>query len=278
MSRARGRPSIRLDRRTARDRDDRVRKDRRDIRPTTTPTPSAITSPVRFMAERSSGPCERRESAVRCIRKRGKLKHAGDRLLLRIRLDLFLHHGDAHCAARRRPPASRCAGARSCSGRSSRRRAGRPRRSISIPPRAATWCATASGNAPRSGWRSVCPSRFRRTRCWPRASRSAALGGRLGRGFFARGLPRAIRRRPQIGEPGRDRARSSRARARRRGRARARAVRRRSSRSCAPRPRRRSGSAFSARRASSRAANCSGATTGSSRRSPTRRIDGRNPW
>ena len=44
----------------------------------------------------------------------------------------------------------------------------------------------------------------------------------------------------------------------------------RSKANCAPRPRRRSGSASSARRASSRAANCSGATTGSSRRSTMR--------
>ena len=39
-----------------------------------------------------------------------------------------------------------------------------------------------------------------------------------------------------------------------------------SSKNCAPTPRKRSASAFSARRASSRAANCSGATTGWSRR------------
>ena len=147
-------------------------------------------------------------------------------------------------------------------------RAGRPRRSISIPPRAATWCATASGNAPRSGSRSACPSRFRRTRCSPRASRCAALAEGWGEDF-SRAVYRA-----QFAEGRNDRRSADvigaivrEPRARRRRGAGARPVRRRSSRSCAPRPRTRSGSAFSAHRASSRPANCSGAMTGSSRRS-----------
>ena len=51
----------------------------------------------------------------------------------------------------------RRAGSRSCSGRSSRRRAGTPRRSTSIRPRAATWCATWSAGGRRTACRSACP-------------------------------------------------------------------------------------------------------------------------
>ena len=88
--------------------------------------------------------------------------------------------------ARRR----RCASGRSCSARSSRRRAGTPRRSISTRPRAATCGATWSGSAPTSRCRSAGPSRFRRTACWRRASRWSGSTDELGRGILPCGLPR----------------------------------------------------------------------------------------
>ena len=80
-------------------------------------------------------------------------------------------------------PASRCAFARSCSGRSSRRRAGPPRRSISTRPRAATCGATSSGCAPTWRCRSGGPIRFRRTACWRRASRWPGLDDGWGEDF-----------------------------------------------------------------------------------------------
>ena len=95
------------------------------------------------------------------------------------------------------------------------------------------------------------------------ARRAGRPGTGLGRGFCARGLSRRIRRRAQYRRAGRDRRDSRRQlgqnadavlRARKPTRSRL---------PCARRPRRRSGSAFSARRASSPpTANCSGATTG----------------
>ena len=73
------------------------------------------------------------------------------RVLVRVRLDLFVSRGHAH-RGRRRRRGSRCAGGRSCSGRSSRRRAGTPRRSTSFPARAATCGGTWSARRPGSGW------------------------------------------------------------------------------------------------------------------------------
>ena len=79
--------------------------------------------------------------------------------------------------AGRRRPASRCAGGRSCSGRSSRLRAGTPRRSTSTPPRAATCGATWSARPPGWASRSCAPIPSRRTASSPPASRSSAPTG-----------------------------------------------------------------------------------------------------
>ena len=110
-----------------------------------------------------------------------------------------------------------------------------------------------------------------------RARRARGAGRRMGRGFFPRGLPRAIRRRPADRQRRGRSARSCAISGATTPCWRARSPTR-SSRSCAPRPRRRSGSAFSAHRASSRAASCSGAMTGSSRRSRMRAHDPKNMY
>ena len=190
------------------------------------------------------------------------------RFLVRFRLDLFLPGGGAHRRRWPHAPTCGCAFGRSCSGRSSRRRAGTPRRSISIRPRAATCGATSSGCAPDLN-RAVPPARsFPAEQPAGGARRAGRADAGLGRGFCRRGVPRAIRRRPAgstmphaIGEM------LARLNVDPQHRARRRADRTTSRRGCGRRPTRRSGSACSARRASPPpTANCSGATTGSNRR------------
>ena len=80
------------------------------------------------------------------------------------------------CASRRwrRRPAWPSSGSRSCWGRSSRRRAGTPRRSTSTPPRAATWCAIWSGWRPSAACASPCRRLFHRTLCPRRGWRWSA--------------------------------------------------------------------------------------------------------
>ena len=86
--------------------------------------------------------------------------HAAPHLLVRVRLDLLLSLRHAHRGSRQRQPASTSPGSRSCSGRSSRRRAGTPRRSTSIRPRAATWCATSARIAAARGLAFQMPDPF----------------------------------------------------------------------------------------------------------------------
>ena len=94
------------------------------------------------------------------------------RVLVRVREHLFLSGGAPRRRARRSSGACALSGARSCSGRSSPRRAGATRRSTSIPPRAATCGATLSGRAPRWAFRSSGPSLFHSRACSLRELRS----------------------------------------------------------------------------------------------------------
>ena len=103
-----------------------------------------------------------------------------------------------------------------------------------------------------------------------RARRADRLCRGLGRGIFARGLPRRVRRRRQYRRPRRDGGHAGKSRCRACSNTR---KRRKTRRVCAAKPRKRSASVFSARRVSSPpTANYSGVTIGSKRRLP-----GRNP-
>ena len=75
------------------------------------------------------------------------------------------------CARLQRRPASPSPFGRSCSDRSSRRKAGARRRSIFIRPKAAICGAIWNAFAPTWRCRSAAPSRFRKTACWPPGSR-----------------------------------------------------------------------------------------------------------
>ena len=176
------------------------------------------------------------------------------------------------CGSLRWPsrPRSRCAFARSCSGRSSRRRAGPRRHSISIPPRAATCGAISSGCVRIWPCRSGVRIRSRKTACWRPASRWPVSTGVGAKTSVARSSTRnsakgggSMTPRPSATcLPG---CRST------RGQCLQRPNRMRSRCGYGARPKRRSSSACSARRASRPpTANCSGATTGSSPRSAGR--------
>ncbi len=81
-------------------------------------------------------------------------------------------------------------GSRSCWARSSRPKAGTPRLSISIPPRANTWCATWSALRKRAGSSFACPILFRRIASY--AARLALVGLEEGWGpAFVKGVYRA---------------------------------------------------------------------------------------
>ena len=73
------------------------------------------------------------------------------RVLVRVREHLFLSGGASRRRARRKREACALSGVRSCSGRSSWRKAGATPRSTSIPPRAATCGATSSGTCAAMG-------------------------------------------------------------------------------------------------------------------------------
>ncbi len=191
------------------------------------------------------------------------------RFLVRLRLDLFLSGGGAHPAAGRGPRTSRCAFGPSCSGRSSRRRAGTPRRSTSTRPRAATCGATWSGLRPTSTCRSAGPMPFPQNSLL--AARVALVGLPQGWGedYSVARVPRRVRSgRAGSTTPATRAAILAGLNVDPQGRARRRAIGRHQGCACGRRPRRHSGSACSARQASSpRTASCSGATTGWSRRS-----------
>ena len=98
-------------------------------------------------------------------------RNGGGGVLVRVREHLFLPGGAPGRRARRGAGRESRAGARSCSGRSSLRRAGGTRRSTSIPPRAAICGATSSGPARRWASRSNGLSPFPNRACSPPASR-----------------------------------------------------------------------------------------------------------
>ena len=154
-------------------------------------------------------------------------------------------------ARSRKRRASPCDGSRFCSGRFSRRRAGRIRRSISMRPRAATCGAIWSGSAPTLDLPFKKPDTFPQSGLV--AARVALVGLEEGWGeqFIAAVYRAQFAQGPSDRRPGRDPGHSRRHADRSES---AFSIARnpmRSRRACASRPRRRSASAFSARRLSS---------------------------
>ena len=124
-------------------------------------------------------------------------RRPGPRVLVRVRLHLFLSRRHAHRGRWPRRRGSTCAGGRSCSGRSSRRRAGPPRRSTSIPAKGRYMWRDMEREAARARAAAAAgPTRSRRTACSPPASRYLGADHAWRAGLHEGGLPGRIRRGP----------------------------------------------------------------------------------